>query len=133
MARTILIVDDDADIRATFAGLYGGEYRVLSAADGAAGLAILASESPRLLILDISMPGMSGLEVLAAAKALRPALSVFMLTSEQDVETARRALELGAKQFVTKPFDIDYLRAEIAKEFGVELRDESGAPWTHKP
>lgn len=129
---TILVVDDDPDIRATVSALYGTEGRVLTAASGEEALAHLASASPRLMILDLSMPGMSGLEVLRSAMALRPGLPVFMLTSEQDVEAARSALAAGARQFITKPFDIEYLRSEILKVLGGSEPDPTGgAPWKH--
>ena len=66
-----------------------------------------------LILSDINMPGMSGLELLPKAKALRPDVPVIMITAYGDAETKRKALENGAEAFLTKPIDFVVLRTEI--------------------
>jgi DNA-binding NtrC family response regulator len=130
----VLIVDDDDDLRRTFSQLFGKDYCVFDASSGQEALSLLKIKTPQLMLLDLSMPGMDGLEVLKAVKALHRFLPVIMLTSERDSETARVALSLGAVQFITKPFDIDYLRDEMQRILGAagdgaKQQDSSGRPW----
>lgn len=137
-APCILIVDDNPDLRGTFATLFGRDYRVLEASSGPEALSLLKTQAPRLMVLDFSMPGMNGLEVLKAVKTTHPSLLIIMLTSERDIETAQGALSLGACEFVTKPFDIEYLRSEIERlldttKDGATKQDTSGRPWKILP
>jgi CheY-like chemotaxis protein len=71
-----------------------------------------------LILSDINMPGMSGLELLPKAKALRPEVPVIMITAYGDAETKRNALENGAEALLTKPIDFGALRSEIETRFG---------------
>jgi putative two-component system response regulator len=132
MAEKILIVDDDADLRDALAIILEPLFRVIAASGGAEALELLKKERPRLMLLDVSMPGMSGIEVLAAAKTAVPALIVVMLTSQQDVELAAKALSLGAKEYVTKPFDADYIRAEVSRLIAPD-KPADGRPWKVAP
>src|ERR1017187_365496 len=75
--------------------------------DDAAGVSII------LILSDINMPGMSGLELLPKAKALRPDVPIIMITAYGDAETKRKALENGAEALLTKPIDFGMLRSEI--------------------
>ncbi|MDD5304383.1 MAG: response regulator [Elusimicrobia bacterium] len=125
----ILVVDDDADLRISLAAVLSPRFEVLEASNGEEALAVLKRERPCLALLDVSMPGMSGLEVLAAAKAADPALVVVMLTSQQDIEIASKALNLGASEYVTKPFDADYIRAEVARLTGAPEEPSNEKPW----
>jgi CheY-like chemotaxis protein len=79
----------------------------LQAISDAAGVALI------LILSDINMPGMSGLELLPKAKALRPDVPVIMITAYGDAETKRKALENGAEALLTKPIDFTVLRSEI--------------------
>ena len=133
MSDKILIVDDEADLRSTLADILRSRFSVLQAPDGAAALDLIKQEHPRLMYLDMSMPGMDGLEVLAAAKALDPALIVVMLTSEQNIDVAAKALKLGATEFVTKPFDVDYIRAETVRLMSSTGKPSDGKPWRAAP
>ncbi len=76
-------------------------------------IADAAGVSLILILSDINMPGMSGLELLPKAKALRPDVPVIMITAYGDAETKRRALETGAEAILTKPIDFQTLRSEI--------------------
>ncbi len=133
MPIKILIVDDDADLRGALAAILTPLFSVLTASSGAEALAVIKEERPRLVLLDVAMPGLSGLEVLAAAKAADPALIVVMLTSQQDIELAAKALNLGATEYVTKPFDADYIRAEISRLTGTAGEPSNGKPWRVAP
>ena len=82
---------------------------------GAAGIRITDAIGVSLILIlsDINMPGMSGLELLPQAKALRPDVPVIMITAYADAETKRKALENGAESLLTKPIDFRMLRTEI--------------------
>jgi len=117
----ILVVDDEADVEALFrqqfrrdlrAGRFAMEFA--QSAPGALDCIGNASDATLILILsDINMPGMSGLELLPKAKALRPDVPVIMITAYGDAETKRNVLERGAESLLTKPIDFAALRSEI--------------------
>ena len=91
--------------------------------------------SDRLIVLlDIDMPGMSGLEVLAALKNVDHKPIIFMLTANEHLEMAVKALESGARSYITKPFDITSLRQLIlaTMEEGANGQKTSARPWTVK-
>jgi CheY-like chemotaxis protein len=81
---------------------------------------IADSEKPSLILIlsDINMPGMSGLELLPKAKAVRPDVPVIMITAYGDADTKRKALERGAEALLTKPIDFALLRSEIETRLG---------------
>ena len=110
----ILIVEDEpamvAGLRDNFE--YEG-YDVISAADGAEGLARALADSPDLVVLDVMMPRMSGLDVCKQLKAQRPALPIIMLTARGQEIDKVVGLELGADDYVTKPFSIRELMARV--------------------
>ena len=133
MPVKILIVDDDPDLRTSLAAVLNPLFTVFAASSGAEALDVLKKERPRLVLLDVSMPGLTGLEVLAAAKAADPALLVVMLTSQQDIEIAAKALNLGASEYVTKPFDADYIRAEVSRLTGSPDEPSNDKPWRVTP
>ena len=106
----VLIVDDEPRIRELLRDfLTSKEYEVIEAASGGEGLKRLREERPHLVLLDINMPGMSGLEVLRAAKAIDPAVGVIMVTGVHDEEIGRQAMQEGAFDYITKPLDLQYL------------------------
>ncbi|MBI5624428.1 MAG: response regulator [Elusimicrobia bacterium] len=130
MTAKILIVDDEEDIRRTLALLLGDDYEVLCAGGGEEALRTLAREQPEVMLLDITMPGLSGLDVLAVKAEAAPKTTVVMLTSKADIEFAQRALQLGAVSYVTKPFDHDFLREEIARILKAASGEEDPyRPW----
>lgn len=124
----ILVIDDNADLRRTLILLLGKTYRVAEAADGKEALVLLKTSRPRLILLDVTMPEMSGIEVLRAVKALDENLRVVMVTSRTEIEIAKSALDLGAVAFITKPFEAEGIRAEVARILSPEQKD-SGRPW----
>jgi CheY-like chemotaxis protein len=117
----ILVVDDEPDVEMLFRqqfrrDLRAGRFTMEFAQSAPAALQSIkdAGEASLILILsDINMPGMSGLELLPKAKALRPDVPVIMITAYGDAETKRKALETGADALFTKPIDFLMLRGEI--------------------
>lgn len=116
-------------MRRTLALLLGGAYSVVEAADGHAALELLKTVRPRLMLLDVTMPGMSGIEVLRAARERDKTLRVVMVTSHQELELAKSALDLGAIAYATKPVDAAFLRAEVARLLAPAVDDGGGRPW----
>ena len=121
MSLLILVVDDEPDVEVLFRqyfrrDLRDGRFTMEFAYSASAALDRIADAGEASLILilsDINMPGMSGLELLPKAKALRPDVPVIMITAYGDADTKRKALENGAEAFLTKPIDFVTLRDEI--------------------
>ena len=111
----ILIVDDDVNLRWALFQLLNKSYAVVDASNGKQALRVLKTQRPRLVLLDITMPKMSGIEVLRAARELDKTLRIVMLTSRHEIELATIALDLGAIEFITKPFDAGFIRREVAR------------------
>ncbi len=108
MRGHILVVDDEPGIRETLAGIFEDEGYRVSTADGArAALRIVEDVHPDLVLLDIWMPGMDGLEALPRIKELRPDLPVIMISGHGTVETAVKAIRMGAYDFIEKPLSLD--------------------------
>ena len=121
MSLLILVVDDEPDVEALFrqqfrrdlrAGRFAMEF-AQSAPMALQRITNAGGESLILILSDINMPGMSGLELLPKAKAIRPDVPIIMITAYGDAETKRRALENGAETLLTKPIDFGTLRGEI--------------------
>jgi UDP-3-O-acyl N-acetylglucosamine deacetylase len=109
-SETILVVDDEAGIRSSVRGVLADEgYRVLEAEDGRGALRLIESERPRLVILDIWMPEMDGIELLRRIRESEPATQVIMISGHGNIETAVTATKLGAFDFIEKPFSVDGL------------------------
>lgn len=115
MSLLILVVDDEPDVEALFRQQFR---RDLRAGRFEMEFARSAAEALRLILADINMPGMSGLELLPPAKAARPDVPVIMITAYGDAETKRKALEGGAEALLTKPIDFTALRSEIDTRVG---------------
>jgi CheY-like chemotaxis protein len=117
----VLVVDDEPDVELLFRQqfrkeLRGGRFTIEFAQSAAAALGRITDAKPTSLILilsDINMPGMSGLELLPKAKVMRPDVPIIMITAYGDADTKRRALEGGAETLLTKPIDFASLRNEI--------------------
>jgi len=113
---TILIVDDDPAVRSVVNRKMTGEgYECVAAADGREALEIAGNQNFDLVLLDIKMPGPSGMEVLPQLIRLRPDTCVVMITAIVDTQTAVEAMKLGAYDYVTKPFNLDDLNIRVAK------------------
>lgn len=126
MSVLVLVVDDEPDVEQLFRQQFRRELRAqrfaiefAQSADSA--LRLIAEPRDRMLILilsDVNMPGMSGLDLLPRAKAARPDVPVIMITAYGDADTKRRALEGGAESLLTKPIDFAALRTEIESRLG---------------
>jgi CheY-like chemotaxis protein len=121
MTVLILVVDDEPDVEVLFRQQYrrdlrAGRYEMLFARSGDEALDRIkaACEATLILILsDINMPGMSGLELLPLAKAMRPEVPIIMISAYGDAETSRRAVAGGAEMLLAKPIDFAALTGEI--------------------
>ena len=121
MSLLILVVDDEPDVEALFRQQFrrdirDGSFTMDFAQSGNSALNLIsdAAEASLILILsDINMPGMTGLELLPKAKAARPDVPIIMITAYGDPETKRKAIESGANGLLTKPIDFTLLREEI--------------------
>jgi len=112
----ILVVEDEAGMRSLLATLLGAEgYDVDTAESGEAALALLQDRDWDLLVTDLRMPGIDGLELLRRARRLHPDLAVIMVTGYATVENAVAALRRGVDDYLTKPFDIHQLRRTVAR------------------
>jgi CheY-like chemotaxis protein len=122
----ILVVDDEADVEVLFRQQFRRDLRqsrftMEFARSASMALQRIKDADDRSLILilsDINMPGMSGLELLPKAKAMRPGVPIIMITAYGDAETKRKALANGAEALLTKPIDFGMLRSEIDMRVG---------------
>ena len=123
-ARKILVVDDDPDVRmATRDFLTSKGHEVTLAADGVQALELLATVKPDVVLLDVAMPEMDGMETLRRIVSGHPNLPVIMVTANADIEITSKVLRLGAADYVPKPFDLDYLEQAI----NIQLSSGRGA------
>src|SRR2546430_8085307 len=109
----VLVVDDDAAVRDALHLTLDREYAVMDAPHGRAALSMVRSERVDLILLDILMPEIDGLEILQELKALEPDLPVIMMTAVKTVRTTVAAMKLGASDYLTKPFQEEELLAAI--------------------
>ena len=121
MSVLVLVVDDEPDVEALFRQQFRRDLRsqrfvmdfAISATDALTRISGAVEQSLILILSDINMPGMTGLEMLPKAKALRPDVPIIMITAYGDPETKRKAIEGGAEGLLTKPIDFTLLREEI--------------------
>lgn len=109
-AARVLIVDDDVAVVELLRDYFvQAGYEVDTALHAGDALTVMEHEPPSVVLLDIAMPGMDGVQMLARLRATHPEVPVIMLTANADVDLARQTLTLGAFEYVTKPFDFEYL------------------------
>lgn len=111
-SKTILIVDDDELTREFFKRLLQ-EYTILTAASGEEAVYVVGKERLDLVLLDIKMPGIDGIETLRQIRVLNPALPVVMISAHGSLKTSVEAAKLGALDSIAKPFDIEEMKAVI--------------------
>ncbi|OGX06674.1 MAG: hypothetical protein A3G87_00120 [Omnitrophica bacterium RIFCSPLOWO2_12_FULL_50_11] len=117
---TILMIDDDLVACRLFKKIIVKEgYRVFTARDATKGLRLVKDKSPDLVFLDIKMPRVNGIELLRRMRKMKKDLIVIMLTGYATLDTAREAMALGAYDYVTKPFDLEAIKASIRDALGV--------------
>ncbi len=119
----VLIIDDEAAIRDSLEALLSMEgFHVTMAADGAAGLEQLAHGEFDLLLLDLALPGESGIDLLPRILEMQPGLPVIMITAYGTVSNVVDAIRAGAENFVQKPWDNEKLLADIRAAIGTAAR-----------
>ena len=110
----ILIIEDEAPMRTALADVLEGEgYRALAAADGEAGLQKAVTEKPDLILLDVMMPKLDGFAVCAELRRLGHATPVLMLTAKGQIEDRVNGLDVGADDYLVKPFSTEELLARV--------------------
>jgi len=111
----ILVVDDDPEVRmATRDFLSSKGYEVVLAEGGREALRLLDASPPDVVLLDVAMPDLDGMETLKRIVATHPTMPVIMVTANADIEITSKVLQLGAADYVPKPFDLDYLDQAIS-------------------
>ncbi|MBM7853999.1 two-component system NtrC family response regulator [Desulfohalotomaculum tongense] len=139
MIPKILIIDDEEHMCWALKRAMEQEgYQAITATSGNKGISLLKNKGPSLVLLDLKMPGMDGMEVLKVIKEIHPKIPVIMITAHGTIETAIEAMKLGANDYITKPFDLDelkmvvkqalkyselvsevsFLRSELSKKYG---------------
>jgi two-component system, NtrC family, response regulator len=111
--KTLLIVDDDEGMRDTLTAILRREYAVLTASSGEAGLDTLGRVDVDLMLLDVRLPKIGGLDVLKVVKEQYPRIEVIVISAVSEVETAVQAIKQGAYHFITKDFEYDALRSLV--------------------
>ena len=125
--QTVLLIDDDESLRrVTEYHLQEEGYRVLTAADGRSGFERFQAEPVDVVVTDIRMPEMDGMELLTRLKAMQPDLPVVILTAHGTIDSAVEAMKIGATDYLTKPFSREQIKASVRKALEVgALRSEN--------
>jgi two-component system KDP operon response regulator KdpE len=125
---TVLVIEDEPPIRRLLrTTLTAQDYRVLEAADGEEGLSLLRHERPDVLILDLGLPDIDGLELIRRIRAELP-VPIVVLSSRDDEKGKVEALDLGADDYVTKPFGMEELVARLRTALRHRLQQQGGRP-----
>lgn len=139
--NTILLVDDEDFFRERLAKAFSArDFSVYTAGNYDEAIEIISSHKPLMAVVDLKMPGKSGLELIADAKKINPEMQLIVLTGYGSIATATEAVKLGALYYLPKPADIDDILAAFSKDpdLGVEIDNESfmapslaRAEWEH--
>ena len=113
--RTVLVCDNESVMRALVRATLEADFEILEARDGDEALAAIARHAPDLLLLDMMMPGRTGLEVVAELRAAGETLPVVMVTARAQASDRVRAVDAGADRFLPKPFSPAELAALVAE------------------
>ena len=129
LARILAIDDEPSVIDMLSECLTENGYAIVSAQTGGDGLMLLELEHPDLVLLDLRLPGIGGLEVLRRIRMVRPDLPVIIISGLGDADAARQSLRRGAVDYLPKPFDLDHVLRAVAAALGRDWSDNwrSGA------
>ncbi|MED4603586.1 response regulator [Paenibacillus validus] len=117
MKKKLLIVDDQNGIRILLMEVFSSEgYETYQASNGKLALEIVRNVSPDLVLLDMKIPGMDGLDILKHIKSIDASIKVIMMTAYGELDMIKEATDLGAIMHFTKPFDIDELRQAVNQQ-----------------
>lgn len=115
LGERVLVVDDEPDVRALLQDFLRPQgYQVRGVGDGAAAVREILHEAPNLVLLDIDMPTLDGIDTLRAIRAIAPEVRIVMISGKASLDVARRSLVHGAFDYITKPFDLEHLRDVVA-------------------
>ncbi|MDF2946723.1 MAG: two-component response regulator [Bacillales bacterium] len=115
----ILIVDDQFGIRILLTEIFKKEgYKTFHAANGLQAIDIVQSESPDLILLDMKIPGMDGIEILRRVRQIDTKVKVIIMTAYGELDMIQEAKNLGALTYFSKPFDIDEIRTAVNEYLG---------------
>jgi len=131
MEGRLLLVDDDPGVLELLNEYFVAQgYKVEAASNGEAALSAVRATRPDLVLLDIRMPGLDGVEVLRRLRRQDPTLPVVMVTANEEVTLARETLSLGALDYVAEPFDFMHLEQVVVAGLlhGAPSRGDGGAP-----
>ena len=121
-AGKVLVVDDEPEVRLVLSEfLESRGFEVAAAESGAQALAMVEEVKPHVVLLDVTMPQMDGIETLKRLAALKPGLPIIMVTANADVEITSKLLGMGAADYIPKPFDLDYLGQAVAIQVSATL------------
>lgn len=137
--QTILAIDDEASVLASYQILLSSQHRLICASDGPSGLKVLDEKHVDLILLDLTMPGMSGLDFLTQLHVRGETAPVIIVTGSNSVEMAVKTIKQGAREFVIKPFDVEDLLflvdrtlSEVREKRELkELREQGKAGFDH--
>ncbi|MGD8959095.1 MAG: sigma-54 dependent transcriptional regulator [Desulfobacteraceae bacterium] len=125
ISYSLFIIDDEPAVRESIVLAFGETYAVTGFADAESALAAMPDQPPDLVLLDIGLPGMNGIEALRRIKAQHPDVLVVIVTAFEDLQTVIAAMKLGAQDYVTKPLHLDTLEVTVANALEkIRLRKE---------
>lgn len=113
--KNILVIEDDRKMRDGLVELLKGEYNVESAENGQPGIDLIKQKDFDVVLADLIMPVMGGMEVLKEIKRIKPKISVVIITAFGTIENAVEAVKAGASDYITKPFKIDEVQTKLRK------------------
>ncbi len=117
MPKKVLIIDDEPEIcKMVTESLFDAGYSASYALNGPDGLAMIKRDLPSLVLLDVGMPGMDGIEVMRLIREQYPALLVVVLTGNRDTETVKKMIGLGASEYLTKPINLETLLDQFVRD-----------------
>jgi nitrogen regulation protein NR(I) len=131
--QTILIVDDDKSIRYSLKRMLEEDFSILTAQNGDEALAQMGEPSPDLIIMDIKMPGRSGIEVLKEIKSIDPKSLVILMTAYGTTETAIEAMKYGAFDYILKPFPIPRMKEMVQKAMALRKLMKEEVSYASEP
>ena len=121
-AGKILVVDDEPEVRLVLTEfLESRGYEVTAASSGAEAISLVDVVKPHVVLLDVTMPEMDGMETLKRLAAANPGLPIIMVTANADVDVTSRLLAMGAADYIPKPFDLDYLGQAVSIQVSAAL------------